>query len=377
MINGLITDNEISVNDVIRQVLRGNASSTTSSDGGSRLSNLHESKTTVVATTTAAAAAPAASKPATMPPVTTNVWQQRMAARQREQQQQQAMIANATAKEKSASSSSAAVSSSTAPTAASSAVPLLGGSSLYGTLAAPKVSTASPGSAASVSAKNDGPLNSTPVVPVPIGPPSSAVSVDKELPRKAPGYRSPSAQASSASSSVFAEQAISSVPSSVSSTPPPTVTSIGADSSSRCGIGSPPAPIAPPPGFSALVSEVGKSVSSKASVNPLSSHSVEPSAVDIASSPLNSASAVPLGKLPSVDSLATPTGTGNDLSSMQFLDENTRAKLAEIWGTGKQDQSSQEQAWGNQVLLNNFPNLSIGSSVHFISFFLVLFFALI
>ncbi|EYC19318.1 hypothetical protein Y032_0024g1015 [Ancylostoma ceylanicum] len=362
MINGLITDNEISVNDVIRQVLRGNASSTTSSDGGSRLSNLHDSKTTVVATTTAAAAAPAASKPATMPPVTTNVWQQRMAARQREQQQQQAMIANATAKEKSASSSAAAVTSTSAPAAASTAVPLLGGSSLYGTLGASKVSTASPGSAATVSVRNDGPLNSTSAVPVPIGPPSSTVSVDKELPRKAPGYRSPSAQASSASSSVFAEQAISSVPSSVSSTPPPTVTSIGADSASRCGIGSPPAPIAPPPGFSALVSEVGKSISSKASVNPLSSHSVEPSAVDIASSPLNSASTVPLGKLPSVDSLATPTGTGNDLSSMQFLDENTRAKLAEIWGTGKQDQSSQEQAWGNQVLLNNFPNLSIGSS---------------
>ncbi|PIO74990.1 hypothetical protein TELCIR_02980 [Teladorsagia circumcincta] len=36
--------------------------------------------------------------------------------------------------------------------------------------------------------------------------------------------------------------------------------------------------------------------------------------------------------------------------------------IRQIWGTGKQDQSSQEQAWGNQVLLNNFANLNIRSS---------------
>ncbi|KAK6746821.1 hypothetical protein RB195_000214 [Necator americanus] len=322
MINGLITDNEISVTDVIRQVLRGNASSTTSVDGVSRLSNSHDSKTTVVVTTTASSAASAASKPAAMPPVTTNVWQQRMAARQREQQQQQAITANTSGKEK-----------------GTSAVPLLGGSSLYGTaLGTSKVLSAPIGSSSATSSvKTDGQLISAPTVPVPIGPPSSITSLDRELPRKAPGYRSPSVQTSS-------------VPSSVSSSPPLTVTSAGANSSSRCTMGSPPTPIAPPPGFSALASEVGKSLSAD-----------HPPA-DIIPSPLNSAPAASLGSLPSVDSLTTPTGAGNDLSSMQFLDENTRAKLAEIWGTGKQDQSSQEQAWGNQVLLNSFPNLSIGSS---------------
>ncbi|PIO60901.1 hypothetical protein TELCIR_17593 [Teladorsagia circumcincta] len=97
----------------------------------------------------------------------------------------------------------------------------------------------------------------------------------------------------------------------------------------------------------------------------MSTPSVEPPAVDVVISPLNdiaTSTAAAIGKLSNAEPLTTPTGTGNDLSSMQFLDETTRAKLAEIWGTGKQDQSSQEQAWGNQVLLNNFANLNIRSS---------------
>ncbi|VDM69072.1 unnamed protein product [Strongylus vulgaris] len=217
--------------------------------------------------------------------------------------------------------------STAVPTASSpSATSLLSGPSLYGTApVVPKVSPCSLGSASAVPVKSEG-QSSTSTIPVPIGPPSS--TLDKELPRKAPGYRSPSAQASSAGgSSIFAEQAVSSVPSSVSSTPPPSVTSVGADPS-RCTMGSPPAPIAPPPGFTSLVSEVGKSVTAKSALNSLSSHSVESPAVEIASSPLT-ASSLPLGKLPCADSL-TPTGTSNDLSSMQFLDESTRAKLAEV-----------------------------------------------
>ncbi|KHJ96055.1 hypothetical protein OESDEN_03988 [Oesophagostomum dentatum] len=270
------------------------------------------------------------------------------------------ILANAAAKEKTNSSSTATTLSGPVPTSGAAASPLLGSTSMYGTApAAVKASVGPVGSGATGSVKSDGQVTSVPVVPSPIGPPASAV--DKELPRKAPGYRSPSAQASSAGgSSIFAEQAISSVPSSVSSTPPPSVTSVGADATTRCSMGSPPAPIAPPPGFTTLVSEVGKSVSAKGVANPLSS--VEAPAIDTVTSPLNSASTLPLGKLSSADPLTTPTGASNDLSSMQFLDENTRAKLAEIWGTGKQEQSSQEQAWGNQVLLNNFSNLGIGSS---------------
>ncbi|VDK50126.1 unnamed protein product [Cylicostephanus goldi] len=287
-----------------------------------------------------------------MPPVTTNVWQQRMAARQREQQQQQAMMA----KEKHPSN---AATTSTPSIGSNTVTSVLSGASLYGTTPAPPRMPQGSAAAAAAVNKNDN-QSSTSNIPVPIGPPNSIL--DKELPRKAPGYRSPSVQTSAGGSSVFAEQAVSSIPSSVSSTPPPSIASIGGDIASRCTLGSPPAPIAPPPGFTTLVSEVGKSVAAKSTTNALSSHAVDPPAVEIASSPL-STSTLPLGKLPSADSITTPTGTSNDLSSMQFLDESTRAKLAEIWGTGKQDQSSQEQAWGNQVLLNNFPNLSIGSSV--------------
>ncbi|KAK6058466.1 hypothetical protein COOONC_03964 [Cooperia oncophora] len=360
MINGLITDNEISVNDVIRQVLRGNASSTTSSDG-SRLSNPHDSKMTAMATTTVSSASSSTSKPSTMAPVTTNVWQQRMAARQREQQQQLAMSSSNTTKENSLPNSSTD-SFSTASTVTTTTPSLLRSSSLFCTVpASAKNSSFSTGSAAPF-LKSEGPSAST-AVPAPIGPPSSSISFDKELPRKAPGYRSPSTQTSS--SSVPVEPAIiSSVASSVSSTPPPAP--IGSDSSTRCKMNSPPVPIAPPPGFTSLASEVSKSTSIKATVSPLSTPSVEPPAVDVITSPLNdiaTSTVSVVGKLSNTDSLTTPTGTGNDLSSMQFLDETTRAKLAEIWGTGnKQDQSSQEQAWGNQVLLNNFANLNIRSS---------------
>nr|CDJ80356.1 Ankyrin and K Homology domain containing protein [Haemonchus contortus] len=341
MINGLITDNEISVNDVIRQVLRGNASSTTSSDG-SRLSNPHDNKMTAMATTTVSSASSSTSKPSTMAPVTTNVWQQRMAARQREQQQQLAMSSSNASKENSAPHNSADNFSATSVTATSTP-------SLLRRPAAPFASRSESQPASTV--------------PAPIGPPSSSASLDKELPRKAPGYRSPSTQTSSSSSAPVEQTVISSVASSVSSTPPPAP--IGSDSSTRCVMNSPPIPIAPPPGFSSLASEVSKTASVKATVSPLSTPSVEPPGVDVVISSLNdiaTSTVAPVGKLSSADSLTTPTGTGNDLSAMQFLDETTRAKLAEIWGTGKQDQTSQEQAWGNQVLLNNFANLNIRSS---------------
>ncbi|WKY07621.1 hypothetical protein Q1695_007241 [Nippostrongylus brasiliensis] len=372
MINGLITDHEISVNDVIRQVLRGNASSTTPSDGSRVSSSVHDNRMTAMATTPVSSAAATSSKPTTVPPVTTNVWQQRMAARQREQQQQQQqqqrqqmnLNSNNVSKDNGSTTHNSSEAYSTISAAPSSTSSLLANSTSYCT--APSLqktsSTTSSTTPSTFSNKSDI-LAPSLTMPAPIGPPNQLIGLDKELPRKAPGYRSPSVQTSS-SSSLPAEQAVlSSVPSSVSSTPPPVSVAAG-DSSMRCSMNSPPAPIAPPPGFTTLVSEVSKATSARASVNPLPMPSVGGSAADIVNLPLNdiSSPAAPISKHQSVDVLSTPTGTGNDLSSMQFLDETTRAKLAEIWGTGKQDQSSQEQAWGNQVLLNSFANLNIRSS---------------
>ncbi|KJH41868.1 KH domain protein [Dictyocaulus viviparus] len=87
MINGLIADNESSVTDIIRQVLRGNTTSAVPSESGSRFNNT-ETKTTAFVNTTANSLCSASAK-VPVQPVTTNVWQQRMAARQREQQKQQ------------------------------------------------------------------------------------------------------------------------------------------------------------------------------------------------------------------------------------------------------------------------------------------------
>uniref|UniRef100_A0A1I7WM21 Uncharacterized protein n=1 Tax=Heterorhabditis bacteriophora TaxID=37862 RepID=A0A1I7WM21_HETBA len=81
MINGLIADNEASVTDIIRQVLRGNTSvaSSVSSESGSRLGSVCESKTTALTTP---ATPKGANQAAQSTPQTTNVWQQRMAARE-------------------------------------------------------------------------------------------------------------------------------------------------------------------------------------------------------------------------------------------------------------------------------------------------------
>lgn len=351
MINGLITDHEISVTDVIRQVLRGNASSTTPSDG-SRIGVLHDSRMTA----TVSSASATSTKPISVPPVTTNVWQQRMAARQREQQQQQqlAMSSCNSTKESCPAppSSTDTFSSSVASTSANS---LLRNVALYcsDSSTSMKTNQAATASLSSSFATKTPSAGAAAALSVPTGSSNSSLSMDKELPRKAPGYRSPSVQTSS-SSSIPTEQAIlSSVPSSVSSTPPPS--HIVTDPLGHSMMGSSPAPILPPPAAASV----------KAAVSPLkSSLAAESSAVDAAMLPLNDTNGANAhaAKRSNADVLNIPTGAENDLTSMHFLDETTRAKLAEIWGTGKQDQSSQEQAWGNQVLLNNFANLNIRSS---------------
>ncbi|KJH41869.1 hypothetical protein DICVIV_12149 [Dictyocaulus viviparus] len=95
---------------------------------------------------------------------------------------------------------------------------------------------------------------------------------------------------------------------------------------------------------------------------------MESPSVDAAPSSLISSSLVTsshMGKISNVESPITSVVAGNDLSSMQFLDETTRSKLAEacdIWGSAKPDHPVKEQAWENQVLLNNFANINIGNS---------------
>ncbi|KAJ1371413.1 Ankyrin repeat and KH domain-containing protein 1, partial [Parelaphostrongylus tenuis] len=348
MINGLIADNDISVTEVIRQVLRGNTPSAVSSESGSRSNNMHDTKTTTLVTTTANSTTFSSSKPP-MAPVTTNVWQQRMAARQREQQQQQqqqqqTVNVNTTTKE-TVSPTTLVTYPSVLDTVSSSASSVLNISSLNCT--EPSLKYTSPSSASSISTsfpnKCDGNTIQASSVTTPVGLLNAQLHVDRELPRKAPGYRSPSIQTSCASMST--EQTV------LSSASAPL-------SSIRCSIGSPPAPIAPPPGFASVTSHTSKSIPKKATVFQPST-TLDSTSIDVLPPPMISSHT---RKLSSVNCPTTTASSGNDLSSLQFLDETTRAKLAEIWGNAKQDHSAQEQAWGNQVLLNSFSNLNIGNS---------------
>ncbi|KAE9417465.1 hypothetical protein Angca_004377, partial [Angiostrongylus cantonensis] len=343
MINGLIADNDISVTEVIRQVLRGNTS-TISSESGSRSNNLHDAKTTALVTTTVNSTTSSSSSKPPMAPVTANVWQQRMAARQREQQQQQTVNVSAAAKE-TVSPTSMVTYPSALDALSSSASSVLNISLLN--CAESSLKYTSPSTASTISTsfsnKSEGNTAQATSIPASVSLLSTPLHVDKELPRKAPGYRSPSTQTSCVSQSTE-QTVLSSVLAPVSST--------------RCTIGSPSAAISPPPGFLSAASHNGKSILNKGTVFSPST-TMESVSTEVLPSALISSHT---GKLSSLNCPTTAAVTGNDLSSLHFLDETTRAKLAEIWGTAKQDQSVQEQAWGNQVLLNNFANLNIGNS---------------